>query len=134
MNYQESIENDIPYNVDDRVKQLQELAFIDESAEYEVDTNGIYYDPKTHKFVLLSCSGCSCWDGSYDEFQADSLDELLEILIFQQENHDKSCEENNYYPYRGLDYFPTIYGRNWLFSEAEKIWNEVKGLYLEETE
>lgn len=47
---------------DERVKQLEELAFIDQSADYETDYNGIYYDKKApagKRFVLIQAAGCS---------------------------------------------------------------------------
>jgi len=49
-------------NFSSRQDELIELAFIDESADYEVDMNGIYFDskaPETERFVILSASGCS---------------------------------------------------------------------------
>lgn len=65
----------------DRQKELKELVSIDEADVYEVDGVGIYLDEKSGKFVLLSASGCSCWDGEFDEAEFDSLDELASSLI-----------------------------------------------------
>ena len=67
---------------EERADQLRELAFIDESEPYEVDQTGIYVDESgdTPVFVLLTSSGCSCWDGDYNEEQFESL-EALEISL-----------------------------------------------------
>jgi hypothetical protein len=61
-----------------RVGELTCLAFIDESEPYEVDMNGIYTDGD--KFYIISASGCSCWDGEYEESAYDSFEELKDAL------------------------------------------------------
>lgn len=52
-------------NYDRRVGQLKELAFRDDSEDCEVDYSGIYTDGSL--FYYITASGCSCWDGDYDE-------------------------------------------------------------------
>lgn len=50
------------YGYQTRVDQLEQLAFIDQSREWETDYNGIYYDKKApagKRFILISASGCS---------------------------------------------------------------------------
>ena len=61
----------------DRVKELEELSSYNESEPYEVDMGGIYWDPSAKKYCFITASGCSCWDGGYDESQYDKLSELL---------------------------------------------------------
>ena len=61
----------------DRTRVLVELASYDESASYEVDMGGIYWNPSTKKYCFITASGCSCWDGQYEENQYDKLSELL---------------------------------------------------------
>lgn len=66
---------------DDRRAELRELAFVDEADSYEVDEAGIYLDANG-KFILLTASGCSCWDGDdYGEEIFDSLNDLEKSLI-----------------------------------------------------
>lgn len=62
---------------DDRVKELVELSSFDESEPYEVDMGGIYWDSKAQKYSYITASGCSCWDGGYDENMYDTLSQLL---------------------------------------------------------
>ena len=64
----------------DRTAQLTELASLDESEDYEVDYSFVGLD-SDGKFVLLTASGCSCWDGDYEETPFDSLDALEASLI-----------------------------------------------------
>lgn len=90
---------------DDRVEQLKKLAFIDESERYKVDQTGIFYDPLTTKFVLLTATGCSCWDGEYDEERFDSLDSLETSLITDSRDHN-----------------PTLMGVRVLMAEARLEW------------
>lgn len=77
----------ISYN--DRCTQLIQLAFLDESEDWETDNTGIYLDMKNHKFILLTTSGCSCWDGdedNYEEIEFYSLEDLHAHLI--KSNYD----------------------------------------------
>lgn len=87
----------------DRTQQLEELAFIDEGAAYEVDQAGIYRDPTTKKLVLLTATGCSCWEGDYDEEQYDSLAELEDALVNRKRTYN-----------------PTLAGVTELVTEARK--------------
>lgn len=85
---------------EERASQLRELAFIDESQPYEVDQTGIYVD-ESGVFVLLTASGCSCWEGEYNEEQFASL-EALEISLL---NDDRT-------------YNPSLLGAKALVAEA----------------
>ena len=62
----------------ERKNELVELAYYDDAGSYEVNEGGIFLDPVTHKIVFLSASGCSCWDGDYEE---DVFDSLLDVEI-----------------------------------------------------
>ena len=73
----ETIEKEKPMseqkNYYDYTADLCVLAELDEGAAYEVDYTLIGYDKKVGKFVLVTASGCSCWDGDcyveyYDSF------------------------------------------------------------------
>lgn len=68
---------------DDEIKAAGyvELASIDESEFYEVDMAEVYYVPTERKFILRTASGCSCWDGDYDETKFDTLPALREHLL-----------------------------------------------------
>lgn len=84
-----------------RQNELIELAFIDDSDSYDIDENGIYTDGV--KYYWLSASGCSCWDGDYDEEVFDSFEDLKSHLL----NSDSR-------------YRPTILGAQALIEQAEK--------------
>lgn len=91
---------------DDRKKEVEVLAEIDESAAYEVDMNAVVFDPKTKDYALLSASGCSCWDGDYDESSHyATLDELENALVTGKE---------------GTGYHPTLAGVEQLMREARE--------------
>lgn len=62
-----------------RVEELKELAFLDSSADYEVDYVGIYTDGKL--FYYISASGCSCWDGDYDEESFEDFESLRRFVL-----------------------------------------------------
>lgn len=64
------------------------IAFIDESADYEVDQTAILVDGDT--FILALASGCSCWDGDWQLFRFDTVEELLEDIGPQGEGDDYS--------------------------------------------
>lgn len=66
---------------DDIDESLRLLANIDESMPYEVDQTRILLDKTTGEFVLQTASGCSCWDGDYDEERFPTLDALAENLM-----------------------------------------------------
>lgn len=71
-----------------RTDELIELAFVDESEEYEVDENGIYFDPKASpqdQFVVIQASGCSCWDGEYEEHKFPTM-EAVEAFLTNDES------------------------------------------------
>jgi len=68
------------YDFDNRRNELRELAFIDESADYEVDQTSICVD-EDGTFILLTASGCSCWSGEYEEEQFDSFEALENALV-----------------------------------------------------
>jgi hypothetical protein len=72
-------------DIDNRQKELVELAWLDESEPYEVDHTGIYLDPNSGKFVLLTASGCSCWDGEYNEEEYDTLEDLEKSLNLDED-------------------------------------------------
>lgn len=86
---------------DDRRASLRELAFVDEADSYEVDEVGIYTDGG--KFYILSASGCSCWDGDYDEEIFDDFESLKTFLL----NEDMQR------------YNPSLNGAKALIAEAE---------------
>lgn len=80
------------------------LASIDESASYyEVDENAIFRKPDG-KYLLRQASGCSCWDGDWNEHEFDSLDEVEEYLT--------SSHASNY--------SPSLKGAEQLMAEARK--------------
>lgn len=76
----------------DRTAQLEELAFLDKSECYETDYTGVYFDEETAQYALLTASGCSCWEGEYDEEQYDSLDALQAALFEGQRTYNPSLE------------------------------------------
>lgn len=90
-------------NYQEKRDSLKQLAFIDEADDYEVDEAGIYLNEQTGQFHLLTASGCSCWDGEFDEEIFDSLDQLESSLI----NNDRS-------------YNPSLNGANRLINEAKE--------------
>lgn len=77
-------------NYDRKRNDLVELAILDESADYEVDITEIHYDPKSKEFVLLTASGCSCWDGYYSEERFKSLKSLSESLLKEERQYNPS--------------------------------------------
>lgn len=67
------------------------LAGLDESAAYEIDVTEIWRkDDGT--FALLTASGCSCWDGDYDEESYATLDDLAAALV------DERTDQRTYNP------------------------------------
>lgn len=76
----------------DRVEELIELAFISEADDYEIDQAGIYFDPATKRYALLTASGCSCWDGEFDEEQFDTLDDLEASLADEDRTYNPTLK------------------------------------------
>ena len=71
---------DYDYGFDERRAELRELAFIDESANYEIDQASICVDEEG-TYYLLTASGCSCWMGEYSEEQFSSFEALEAALL-----------------------------------------------------
>jgi hypothetical protein len=90
-------------------KELIELATIDESADWAVDYAEIFYDPDKKELVLLTASGCSCWEGEYQEERAKTWKALKEALLKGD-----------------TDYNPTIKGAEIVFKEAKEKFKELK--------
>lgn len=88
-----------------RLEQLEVLSELDESMDYEVDYSAIGFDKENRQFVLVTASGCSCWDGDYEEEYFNSLYELEVALS----NDNRS-------------YNPSILGGQQLISEAREKW------------
>lgn len=89
--------------------RLQELAMIDKSAEYEVDYTFIGWDKETDKFVLVTASGCSWWDGDCDVEEYDSLEELDKGL----------CDADR-------QWYTTLKGAKTLCEVARERWFEIQ--------
>lgn len=85
-----------------RIGELNCLAEIDESRDYEVDMSGIYTNGE--KFYFISTSGCSCWDGDvYSETAFDSFADLKRSLVTEDVS----------------DYNPSLTGVRSLIEQAE---------------
>ncbi len=104
----------------ERVDELECLAFLDESADYEVDMTGIYTDKV--KFFVISASGCSCWDGDYHEEVYETFKDLKDSFKLDEVN-----------PYQ-----PSLSGVETLVKEAEmkihgitEVTEETKGKPLD---
>jgi hypothetical protein len=91
----------------DREKQLEQLGFIGQAESYEVDQWGIFFDPIAKDFVVITATGCSCWDSEFDEEHFPSLDEV-----------EKSLMKDN------RDFNPTLKGLESLMAEARQAWIE----------
>ena len=103
-----SKETSMEIDFDARRHELKELAFLDSSEGYEVDMTGIYYDSNTKDFVILTASGCCCWNGEGEETHHATLDDVEKELI-------------------GINtrqYNPTLTGAEHLITEARKSWSE----------
>ena len=79
MDTQIKVINDVDYY--DRIKQLVTLALQDNSAEYETDITGIFYNPSSGEFSVISASGCSCWDGMGIEYVFQSISDVKRFLF-----------------------------------------------------
>lgn len=86
-----------------------ELAVLDESESYEVDITEIHYDPETKEFLLLTASGCSCWEGDYSEERFKSLKALGESMIKEDRQYN-----------------PSFVGAKQLLIEAEEAFKKYK--------
>ena len=88
---------------------LVELASVDESEGYDVDQAVIAYEPGTAQFVLARASGCSCWDGEWEEEKFDSLPSLAASLVAREHR-----------------YTPSLKGSMQLIEQAIEKWPEVR--------
>lgn len=68
------------------------LAYIDESGSYETDLTEIVYAKSTKEYLLRTASGCSCWDGEWNETGYKTLAELEAGLILQDCNYNPSLK------------------------------------------
>ena len=57
------------------------IAAIDESEYYETDITEVYFDTHSNEFLLISASGCSCWDGDYSETRYTDVESLEKALL-----------------------------------------------------
>jgi hypothetical protein len=80
---------DYDYGFDERRNELRELAFIDQSANYEVDQTSICVDEEG-TYYLLTASGCSCWCGEYNEEQFSSFEALEASLLDEDRTYNPS--------------------------------------------
>lgn len=64
---------DKPFDFDATV-----IAFIDESADYEIDQTAILREDGG--FLLATASGCSCWSGEWHVERYNTLDDLFASL------------------------------------------------------
>lgn len=85
-----------------------ELGSVDEGESYEVDVTQIYYDKLDKMFVLITASGCSCWDGDCDEEKFKTLEELEKSLVTDDRTYN-----------------PTLMGAKELIKEAKEKWTEL---------
>lgn len=96
-------------NYDRKREDLIELGILDESADYEVDITEIHYDPIKREFVLLTASGCSCWDGDYSEERFSTPKELLKSLLKEDRKYN-----------------PSFKGAKYLIAEAKSTYKELR--------
>lgn len=93
-----------------RTDELITLSYIDEDDDWGTDRAGIYRDSKTRQFSLITASGCSCWDGDYDEEKFDRWIDLEKYLL---KAGDKSTH-------------PSLMGAQQLLNEGWEKWNQIK--------
>ena len=80
----------------------EQIAFIDESADYEVDQTAIF---KTKSgFALATATGCSCWDGDWEVSKFRKIERLFEAIGGVEET--------------GHEYNPTFAGAKSLREQA----------------
>lgn len=72
------------------IKEYDELASLDESADYEVDYTFVGFDKRTGKFVLVTASGCSCWDGDAYVELFDDLESMRKSLVTTDRTYNPS--------------------------------------------
>lgn len=82
------------------------LAQVDESESYEIDVAEVYRDTVKNKFVLVTASGCSCWDGQYEAEEYDNLEDIEKYLLSRDD--------------KGYEYNPSLKGAEELVVEAKK--------------
>ena len=58
------------------IEHIPLIAEIDESEPYEVDQTLIFFDKNRELFLLVTASGCSCWDGDCEIEEYNSLDDI----------------------------------------------------------
>ena len=87
----------------EKINSLNCLAEIDNSDGYDIDVSGIYTDGV--KFYFISASGCSCWEGEYDEEIFDSFNALKKSLIADDIS----------------DYAPSLKNVKYLITTAESL-------------
>lgn len=91
-----------------------ELALLDESASYEVDMTEVHYDPETEELVLLTATGCSCWDGDYNEERFKNLESLKQSLLKEDRQYN-----------------PSFKGAEQLVKEAEVEFKKIQPKYIQ---
>lgn len=72
----------------ERKKEITILSEVDEADSYEVDECYIALDPITNRFALITASGCSCWDGDFEEEQFDSIDQIADTLLKDERRYN----------------------------------------------
>jgi hypothetical protein len=96
---------------DELVAPLKQLAFINEAVNsYEVDQTGLYYDPETKEFAIVSATGCSCWNGEAYIERCKTFEEVETAL-------------------RTKDLLPlylSLHGADELITEARKVLSETE--------
>lgn len=95
----------------DKYRELSELpclANVDEADDYEVDDVGIHRTPDG-EFLLLSRSGCSCWDGEHTAAYYDNLEDIEADLL------EGDADGNDVYRYN-----PSLNGAKQLIAEARQ--------------
>ena len=101
------------YSLYEREKELKTLASIDQDEDgWGIDRYDISFDPTTKKYSYITASGCSCWDGDYDESLFDSFNELIKVL-------DENAELEGHY-------MPSVLGAQQLIAEAKDKKKELK--------
>ena len=76
---------------DEVVRNLRELAYIDEAHPYEIDQTFVGMD-KEGIFYLVTASGCSCWEGSCCVEKFSSLVELFNSLRETEREYNPSMK------------------------------------------
>lgn len=66
---------------DPETEGLELLATCDESEDYNIDETQILWDKKTREYVVRSASGCSCWEGEFDETRFRSMKKVAVHLL-----------------------------------------------------